>query len=270
MDAFLQQIFKDIIFKKNIYKDQKWQYEINAKLDYTYNHVDAQKLFEVLHNVSICNCENLLLSVPNFDIIIPINTMIYYEQINVLWFCYSTKLNIIMLCFTGTYCNILFLTDLNYKHQIPININNTKNGIKIHGGFLTLYSNIREKLLSILKEYMKDDTQLIITGYSLGGAISTLAALDLYKQYGNIIHYSFASPRLFNAIGALHFNSLNISSYRIQNGSDIVTSLPFPVMLDNAFEIQDFMHINSIQNFDMNLDNYYDNHVNAYLKYFDI
>lgn len=266
----LQKLFQDIIFRKDINVNQIWKYPIINKLDNNYNYNTAQQLFEFMHNVSIANCNNIPLCPPNisWDVVIPINTTIYYEEINVLWFCYSSTLNMIVLAFTGTYTNVLFLTDLNYKHQSSSTIG--CYGMKIHGGFLNLYSSVQDKLLELLNKYMKEDTQLIITGYSLGGAISTLATLDLYKKYNNLVHYSFASPRLFNTLGALYFDSLKISSYRIQNNSDIITSLPFPVMITDTLLMQDFMHVNTSIYFDINLNNYYDNHVITYLQYFNV
>jgi triacylglycerol lipase len=166
------------------------------------------------------------------------------------------------------------LVDINYLHQDPININNICNGFKIHGGFLSFYQNFRDKMFEIINKYYNNETKLFISGFSLGGAISTLAALDLYKynNINNMIHYSFASPRLFNIIGANHFDSLNISSNRIYNDNDIVPSLPFPIMISSikSLTIQDFMHIGKSISFNNNIGNYYDNHILSYLKYFKL
>ena len=185
-------------------------------------------------------------------------------------------MNIAILVFTGTYCNILFLVDLEYTQNIPIGINNYSNGMKLHGGFLSFYKKIQSKLLSLLEIYINNSTQVIITGISLGGATSTLAALDLHKRkldngiiINNIIHYSFASPRIFNTIGAKYYDSLNIPSYRIQNDTDIITNVPFAVMI-NSVGTEDFTHIGSLKFFNNNLGNYYDNHILAYLLHYNI
>lgn len=268
MESLLQQIYKDINLSKYDYKEQKWNHTITDKIISEYE--TAQILFEFSHNVSICNQNNLQLQPPEFDIIIPIDTTSFFEKVNALWFCYSTKLNIMILCFTSTYTNSLFLVDVNYLHQDPININNICNGFKIHGGFLSFYQGFRNKILENIDKYYNDKTKLFISGFSLGGAISTLASLDLYKY--NVYHYSFASPRIFNIIGAKHFDSLNIPSYRIFNDSDIVPSLPFPIMISSIklLTIQDFMHIGKSISFNDNIGNYYDNHILSYLKYFKL
>ena len=83
MESLLQQTFKDIIFKKNVHNQQQWKYQISNKFQDNYNHEDARKLFEILHNISICNSNNLSLSIDNFDVIIPINTTVYYEKVRV-------------------------------------------------------------------------------------------------------------------------------------------------------------------------------------------
>jgi hypothetical protein len=269
MESLLQQFYKDINNHNNDYKDQKWNHTITDKIFSDYEL--AQILFEFSHNVSICNCNKLELKPPEFDIIIPINTTSFFEEVNALWFCYSTKLNIMILCFTSTYTNSLFLVDINYIHQDPININNVCNGFKIHRGFLSFYQSFRDEMFEIINKYYNHDTKLFISGFSLGGAISTLAALDLYK-FKNIIHYSFASPRLFNIIGANHFDSLNISSKRVYNDSDIVPSLPFPIMISSikSLTIQDFMHIGKSISFNDNIGNYFDNHILSYIKYFKL
>ena len=270
MESLLQQFYKDMNLSKFNYKEQKWNYVITSQLLSDYE--TAQMLFEFSHNVSICNCNKLQLTPPNFDVIIPINTISFFENVNALWFCYSTNLNIMLLCFTSTYTNSLFLVDVNYLHQDPITINNICTGFKIHGGFLSFYLAFRNKMMETIQKYYNKDTKLFISGFSLGGAISTLAALDLYKNFENITHYSFASPRIFNIIGAKHFDSLNILSHRIFNDSDIVPSLPFPIMISSIrfLTIQDFMHIGKSLSFNDNIGNYYDNHIESYLKYFNL
>ena len=254
MKSMLHDFYKNTNLSNYDYKEQKWNHNISDKQ--ISNYETAQILFEFSHNVSICNHSKLELTPPEFDIVIAINTISFFENVNALWFCYSTKLNIIILCFTSTYTNSLFLVDVNYLHQNPININNICKGLKIHGGFLSFYQCFRYKMLETINKYYNDKTKLYISGFSLGGAISSLAALDLYKYNG--IHYSFASPRIFNIIGARYFDSLNIQSYRIYNNSDIVPSLPFPIMISSvkSLNVQDFMHIGKSISFNDNICNY--------------
>lgn len=275
MELLLQQFYKEIKLSSYNNDIQKWDNQINSQISHEYKYEIAQLLFEFCNNVSICNHTDTLLKPPNFDIVVPINTTLFFEKVNALWFCYSSNSNIILLCFTSTYTNSLFLVDVNYLHQDHDNsINNVYNGLKIHGGFLNFYQSFRNEILSLINKYHNDKTQLIVSGFSLGGAISTLATLDLYNyNYNkNIVHFSFASPRIFNIIGANYYDSLSIPSYRIYNDSDIVPSLPFPLMISsiNSLIIQDFMHVNKSIPFNDNMNNYYDNHILAYSKYFKL
>ena len=276
MESTLQQFYKNVNLQRYNHKEQKWNNTFTDKV--ISNYETGQLLFEFSHNVSICNSNRLDLKPPEFDIVIPINTISFFEKVNALWFCYSTKLNIMILCFTSTYTDSLFLVDVNYLHQDPININNSCDGFKVHGGFLLFYQGFRDKMIEIISRYYDDKTKLFISGFSLGGAISTLATLDLHKYtinnhiIDNISHFTFASPRVFNAFGSNHFNSLNISSHRIYNDDDIIPSLPFPIMISSirSLTIQDFMHIGKSTCFNDNIGNYYDNHTLSYLKYFKL
>lgn len=276
MEATLQQFLKSIIIKGGENKSLK--YYISDQLTKEYDHENAQKLFELARKVSICNFENKPLVIPKFDIVVPINTEIYFTKVNVLWLCYSTKFNIILLIFTGTYNEMLYLVDLNYKQINPDIIHNKCENMKIHGGFLSLYEKVQNEILDKISTYLTSTTQIIVAGFSLGGAMSTIAVLDLYKRVINyteiaeIVHYSFASPRLFNTVGAKYYDSLNLDSHRIKNDSDIIASLPFPVMISSmdSLSFEDFTHVKLAVNFNINLSNYYDNHILAYMQYYNV
>jgi predicted lipase len=70
--------------------------------------------------------------------------------------------------------------------------------IKVHSGFYKAYMAIREDLISLIKDSKL--SEIIITGHSLGAALSTLCALDLklnliMDNYNpNISLYNYASP----------------------------------------------------------------------------
>jgi hypothetical protein len=287
-------IFEDILKNTYIIKineqnnkdNSSWEYPIIHKLSNPYLYQNAQSLLEFSYRVSLHNREvnegianPVKLDPPDFDIIIPLNTTILIEEVNVLWFFYSTKLNIAVITFTATYNDILVAVDLDYSQEIPTSLYNYIDGIKIHGGFWKLYQAIQSDLLTLLTKYVNKDTQVISTGISLGGATSTIGALDMYRRKLNsgviirdFIHYSFASPRVFNIVGSQYFDIHDIFSYRITNGSDIVPTVPFPIMptsLDTSIT-EDFMHVSSLIYFDRNLGAYYDNHIKAYLCEYDV
>ena len=138
--------------------------------------------------------------------------------------------------------------------------------MQCHRGFAVLYQSIQEYLHSLINKYCKFDTQILTTGLSLGGALSTLCCLDLQTKYHNqIIHYSYASPRVFNIIGANYFNSKCLYTYRIINISDVIPLMPLPMM-----DKDDFMHVKGMTAFDTNLKTYYKNHIDAYCKEYNL
>jgi len=242
-----------------------WKYNIESCFinDYSYNH--AQCLFEFAFTITKHNSNNKISIDPNnFDIKHKLDTTYLSVPINVCWLFYSSKLDIMVISFTGTYNETLALIDSEYLQCDPNVLNNYKQGMKVHCGFYKLYSYIRDDLIKLVSKYHNNKTQILISGYSLGGATSTLCCLDLYDK--NIRHYTFGSPRVFNTVGADHFNSLNISSYRCFNISDIVTTVPMPVM--GMFEACDYKHIGKCITFDHNLQTNYKNHVDVYIDHY--
>jgi hypothetical protein len=282
METFLLDILQDIhtIHSGTGSTEIEWEYPLTDKLQSAFVFKDAQSLLEFSYRVAVHNHEAndghinpISLDAPGFDVVIPVNTTIFLEQINVLWFFYSRSLDIIVLVFTATYNKMLILVDANYLQKVPSTINNYVDGMAIHGGFWNLYRDIQKELMVLLDTYVGANTQIITTGMSLGGATSTIAALDLCGKtldnghtISNLIHYSFGAPKCFNTTGASHYDSLPIPSYRIANGSDIACIVPLPIMPVT----QDFTHASKLIYFDTNLSSYHSNHVPAYLDEYHI
>lgn len=78
--------------------------------------------------------------------------------------------------------------------------------------------------------YIKN--KVYITGHSLGGAIATLASVDIKLAYPNqdLNLYTYASPKVGDSVFISYFNSLHISSYRFQNYWDLIPRLPLEDM----------------------------------------
>lgn len=262
-----------ILLLNTINIGNEWKYPVTEQLSQKYSYENAQKLLEFSYRVSAYdkdvwnNLDPSKLDPPNFNVIIPFDTIILYIPVNAGFFFYSSELDIVIITFTGTYNNLLILVDINMVQEVPEGIHNCIESMKIHSGIYNFYKEIQPQLLSLLDQYLTEDTQVIITGSSLGGAMSSIASLDFYQRkltnntIKNLIHYSYSSPRIFNSVGANHFNSLKINSHRIANGEDIIITIPYPIM----GEFEDYMHIGNVVTFDNNMGNYYDNHVIAYL-----
>ena len=96
---------------------------------------------------------------------------------------------------------------------------------RVHSGFINVYTQFREKLLETLKNTQHND--IIVTGHSLGAAITAITTVDLYNQGYNPVSYKFASPR----VGDKAFSDLvdKTSLFHIYNTSDMVPTMPFAV-----------------------------------------
>jgi len=101
--------------------------------------------------------------------------------------------------------------------------------IGVHNGLYYEYLRYKDTLISYLLE-LNDNSNIIITGHSSGGAIASLLTYDLvtdgYIDYRNILLYSFGSPRIGNNEFVKSFLSFDIKHNRITYKNDIVPHLP--------------------------------------------
>lgn len=114
-----------------------------------------------------------------------------------------------------------------------------------HKGFTDIYMSTRSQIIDIVNQLPKD-IPLFITGHSLGGAISTLAALDLASNtaFTEPIVYTFGAPRVGDPKFASHYNSLIATHWRFQNEFDIVPHLPTLVYQSpNTKQTYYYMHV---------------------------
>jgi triacylglycerol lipase len=100
----------------------------------------------------------------------------------------------------------------------------TEDGGAVHAGFKDVTDQIWERLEPVLKT-VKQRQEVWFTGHSLGAAIATTAADKYSKTIGDVRGlYTFGSPR----VGDEEFvNRFRPPAYRIVNGRDIVTTVPF-------------------------------------------
>jgi triacylglycerol lipase len=150
----------------------------------------------------------------------------YFENRNqCLYFAFSGTSNLKDIAYDLTFC----------KKVIPYDNNSTD--IRVHGGFLTKYKNeFRYMCHTKIKENdnIKD---IVITGHSLGGAIATLCAVDLQYNFNNknITCVTFGSPRVGNQAFTDSYIKRVPDTYRIVNGNDLITHLPFKFL--------DYIHV---------------------------
>jgi len=132
-----------------------------------------------------------------------------------------------------------FLVDGNFG-----NLGEVRNGFNLiyssETARLSQYLTIEQTLANFIEsEQINNDSQIFVTGHSLGAGLATLAALHIHKLAErkkvkpSIQLYTFASPRVGDEDFARHFN--DIQSYRIINSEDLIQSIPLPTteVVDN-------------------------------------
>jgi hypothetical protein len=96
----------------------------------------------------------------------------------------------------------------------------------VHRGFLDEFEKVWPQISKIFRG-IPSGFKIQITGHSLGGALSMLAAREFGKMFGcDVTHVSFGCPRVFDRILANEFNKIVPNSIRIQHHNDLVPRVP--------------------------------------------
>lgn len=95
---------------------------------------------------------------------------------------------------------------------------------KVHRGFYNCYYQCRNFVLD--KVYSKEWKEVIVVGYSHGGALATICHQDIRYHFPNLkVHtYAFESPRCLKVPKKYRFYWEGLT--RIVNGTDIVAHCP--------------------------------------------
>ncbi|WP_129689560.1 lipase family protein [Gottfriedia acidiceleris] len=98
---------------------------------------------------------------------------------------------------------------------------------KTHRGFTCIYQSARNEMIRELMK-LSPNKKLLITGYSLGGALAVLSSFDIAvnTDFENPSVYTFGSPRVADPEFAYRFNQIVWNSVRIFNVHDIIPTLP--------------------------------------------
>ena len=146
-------------------------------------------------------------------------------------------------------------------------------GIEVHSGFMSIYSNIRELLLDVLN--VTTFTHMCVTGHSLGAAHALYATLDLALTFPSVTFdtVTFGCPRAGNSAFANavathpNVNSLVL----LANTCDMVTDVPLATQptLTPPYKTLVYTHPGSaIHNFTDNREGWIENHMmHVYLDY---
>ncbi|KAI8899934.1 Alpha/Beta hydrolase protein [Globomyces pollinis-pini] len=194
--------------------------ELKTKLDFS----RSSYCYEDLQNWNCTTCSETL-QVSDINIVGEVSNSFGYVA-------YSKYLNTIVVAFRGTRNLNNWIRDLRWaKPDCPFP--DAPEDAKIHLGFLQTWEELKpqviENLMNLTMKYPK--SHLLITGHSLGGAISTLAAVDLYSSYAdlNVLDwtvFTIGEPRVGNPEFAQWFSSFPFISFRVINQIDITPHLP--------------------------------------------
>ena len=73
-------------------------------------------------------------------------------------------------------------------------------GGRVHAGYAEAYAALKSKVEDAVKREMdesaSEETRLVVTGHSLGGAMTTLCAARLAEEYGRVDAVTFGQPRV--------------------------------------------------------------------------
>lgn len=135
----------------------------------------------------------------------------------------------IYIVFRGTDKGIDWITNLKFRQKVYPYGDDDSTDVRFHRGFMEAYFSVRDQLQAEVSKY--PESALMVTGHSLGGAIATIAALDL--QYNITQHteqplelYTFGAPRVGNPALVNSFRQRVPQSHRFVYGWDVITRVP--------------------------------------------
>ena len=116
-----------------------------------------------------------------------------------------------------------WLTNLNTGLEIPEWLPASGDEPpKAHRGFLRAYETVRPTILAAVEDI--EPHRVYVTGHSQGGALATLAALDIQTHYPDVwvTMYNFGSPRVGDAAFASLYDRTVRDSHRVVHEGDRV------------------------------------------------
>ena len=106
-------------------------------------------------------------------------------------------------------------------------------GLTVGKGFLDEWNALLPQVIPIVQDLAQENPtyQIWVTGHSLGAAISTLCALELYSSGLKSLNvYNYGCPRVGNSEFAQYYDSRIPNTFRVVNGRDVVPTVPPKVL----------------------------------------
>lgn len=150
----------------------------------------------------------------------------------------------IIITFRGTQTEHEWLADFQIQKTLFPYVKET---CYVHEGIFNIYQSCRNSILTQINN-LSPIKEVIITGHSLGGALSTILTLDIIRstKFTNVSHCSFASPKVGDINFAKLFKNSVSNSLRFVNIYDIIPLLPPSFMKSNE---PTYSHTKEIKSF---------------------
>eukprot|EP00033_Pygsuia_biforma_P000300 GCRY01000367.1.p1 GENE.GCRY01000367.1~~GCRY01000367.1.p1 ORF type:complete len:280 (+),score=14.12 GCRY01000367.1:121-960(+) len=131
----------------------------------------------------------------------------------------------IFFSFRGTESWKNWVVNAKFSH-LPYNETLIPGGV-VHDGFLKGYYSLKDQVLSDLHhlQQLHPEFEIVVTGHSLGGALSYLFACDLSLSNTPFSLFTFGCPRIGNKAFSDFFSS-RIQHHRFTYGRDPVPMVP--------------------------------------------
>jgi triacylglycerol lipase len=182
--------------------------------------------------------ENTLVPPPGYQVSAQVTATLYGQPELIGFLMSSASDNVFALRGTDSFLD--WLADATYA-QTPFGY--VDNSGLVHEGFRNVYQSMRDQVLPALQA-APANLPLYITGHSLGGGLSTLAALDIAANspFANPVVYTIASPGVGDPDFAARYSALVNTSWRVLNVLDVVLLLP-PEDIFDGVKLLHYKHV---------------------------
>ena len=144
---------------------------------------------------------------------------------------YNKDINSIFVSFRGSSDIKNWIDDIQVRKTCPYNYNKS---ICVEKGFYKVYKSLKTDVFNEIKElinHYKTKT-FLLTGHSLGAALSTLLAYDMIKinEGYEVSLITFGSPRIGNSDFVYDMFKYKLYSKRVTHYYDIVPHMPEEIL----------------------------------------
>ncbi|KAJ0408601.1 hypothetical protein P43SY_008948 [Pythium insidiosum] len=140
---------------------------------------------------------------------------------------YSKDLSAVIVAFRGSMDVMNWIDNLTFvkKKAYP-----KFPHVRVHEGFFWVYMSVASQVVPAVRKLLKThpNAPVIVTGHSLGGAVTALCAFDLALLHHIPVNavYTFGEPRVGNDAFSAELHHAIPSIFRVTHFRDVVPHLP--------------------------------------------